>query len=80
MNERLNTDMKAAAQAIQLSEVLTIHGSADKVIPVDDAHRFSEFIKPHSLSIIDDADHNYTNPALAQAMIQKVANFLTSGL
>jgi len=80
MAERMNTDMEAAAQKIKLSEVLTIHGTADQVIPVEDSQRFSECINPHSLFTVDDADHNYTNPVHAQAMIQKITNFFTSGL
>ncbi|CAD7695713.1 unnamed protein product [Ostreobium quekettii] len=80
MAERMNTDMEAAARKIKLSEVLTVHGTADQVIPVEDSQRFSECIKPHSLFTIDDANHNFANPVHAQAMIQKITNFFTSGL
>ena len=41
--------------------VLTIHGSSDKIIPVQDAHEFAKIIPNHKLHIIDGADHAYNN-------------------
>lgn len=41
--------------------VLTIHGSADEVIPVEDAHEFAKIIPNHQLQIIQGADHCYTS-------------------
>ncbi|GMH45363.1 hypothetical protein BSKO_13320 [Bryopsis sp. KO-2023] len=80
MEERVNTDMKLAAERIKVSEVLTIHGTEDRVIPFEDAKRFAEFIRPHMLAPIEKADHNFTNTAASQAMIQKLTAFFTSGL
>ncbi|MCI27166.1 alpha/beta-hydrolases superfamily protein, partial [Trifolium medium] len=41
--------------------VLTIQGSSDEIIPVQDAHEFAKIIPNHKLHIIEGADHAYTN-------------------
>ena len=41
--------------------VLTIHGSADEIIPVEDALEFTKIIPNHKLHIIEGADHCYTS-------------------
>ncbi|KAK8553328.1 hypothetical protein V6N13_062136 [Hibiscus sabdariffa] len=52
--------------------VLTIHGSADKMNPVDDALEFAEVIRNHQLHIIEGADHRYTShqTELASAVVK----------
>lgn len=80
LEERLNTNMQEAAEKIKVSEVMTIHGTKDKVIPFEDAKQFALFIKPHVLAQIEDADHNFTETAAANSMTQKLVNFLTSGI
>lgn len=80
MEERLNTNMQEAAEKIKVSEVLTIHGTKDQVIPCEDAKHFAQFIMPHVLAQIEGADHNFTEAAASNAMIHKLVNFLTSGV
>lgn len=75
MDERLAVDMAAAAREVS-SEVLTIHGSADKTIPVGDAYKFDEVIRRHSLFVVDGADHNFRSQEHAQRMIDKVVEYL----
>lgn len=41
--------------------VLTVHGSADQIISVEDASEFAKIIPNHKLHIIEGADHSYTN-------------------
>ncbi len=41
-------------------KVLTVHGSADKIVPVEDALEFSKFIDNHRLHIIEGAEHGYS--------------------
>lgn len=41
--------------------VLTVHGSADEIIPVEDALEFAKIIPNHKLHIVEGADHNYTS-------------------
>lgn len=40
--------------------MLTIHGSADEVIPVEDGKAFAKIIPNHKLHIIEGADHCYS--------------------
>ncbi|KAK6944808.1 Serine aminopeptidase, S33, partial [Dillenia turbinata] len=60
--DRLNTNMHEACLKIDgKCRVLTIHGSADEVIPVEDALTFSKIIPNHKLHIVEGADHCYTS-------------------
>ncbi|KAF3447539.1 hypothetical protein FNV43_RR12725 [Rhamnella rubrinervis] len=59
--DRLTTDTRAACLSIhQNCRVLTVHGSMDKIVPVEDAFEFDKFIPNHKLCIIVGADHEYT--------------------
>lgn len=40
---------------------MTIHGSKDKIVPVEDATEFAKFIPNHKLHVIEGADHEYTS-------------------
>ncbi|CAI0387320.1 unnamed protein product [Linum tenue] len=58
--DRINTDMHKACQQIdQDCSVLTIHGSADTIVPAGDASEFAKVIPNHKLHIIEGADHGY---------------------
>ncbi|XP_076889203.1 putative uncharacterized protein YDL057W isoform X1 [Bidens hawaiensis] len=60
--ERLNTNMHEAGLKVdQDCKVLTVHGSVDEIIPVEDALEFAKIIPNHELRIIEGADHCYTN-------------------
>ncbi|CAO2179480.1 unnamed protein product [Urochloa humidicola] len=60
--ERLNTDMHAASLSISKEcRFFTIHGSADKIIPVEDAYEFARLIPNHKLHVIKRANHGYTS-------------------
>ncbi|KAG5595858.1 hypothetical protein H5410_037090 [Solanum commersonii] len=43
------------------NRVLTVHGSADEIIPVEDALEFDKIIPNHKLHIIEGANHCYTS-------------------
>uniref|UniRef100_A0A7C9DAD5 Feruloyl esterase n=1 Tax=Opuntia streptacantha TaxID=393608 RepID=A0A7C9DAD5_OPUST len=59
--DRLNIDMHEACLKIDKEcRVFTVHGSADEVIPVEDAYQFSKIIRNHKLHIIEGANHCYT--------------------
>ncbi|KFK27517.1 hypothetical protein AALP_AA8G393500 [Arabis alpina] len=61
LTERLNTDMHEACLKIDKEcRVLTVHGSDDEVIPVEDAKEFAKIIPNHKLEIVEGADHCYT--------------------
>ncbi|XP_052199045.1 uncharacterized protein LOC127806083 isoform X2 [Diospyros lotus] len=60
--DRLNTNMHEACLQIDKNcRVLTVHGSADEIIPVEDALAFAEIIPNHKLHIVDGANHCYTS-------------------
>ncbi|KAK1413855.1 hypothetical protein QVD17_29591 [Tagetes erecta] len=60
--ERLNTNMHEAGLKIDPNcRVLSVHGSADEVIPVEDASEFAKIIPNHELRIIEGANHVYSN-------------------
>ncbi|XP_071911116.1 putative uncharacterized protein YDL057W isoform X1 [Coffea arabica] len=62
MMDRLNTNMHEACLVIDKEcRVLTVHGSADEIIPVEDALDFAKIIPNHKLHIIEGADHSYTS-------------------
>lgn len=58
--------------------VLTVHGSKDPIVPVEDALEFAKFISNHKLHIIEGADHEYTSHQDELALI--VLDFLGEDL
>ncbi|GMN53098.1 hypothetical protein TIFTF001_022232 [Ficus carica] len=79
MMERLSTDMHAACLKIDKEcRVLTIHGSADEIIPVEDALEFAKIIPNHKLCIVEGANHRYTSHQAELASI--VVEFIKAAL
>eukprot|EP00250_Pteridium_aquilinum_P018150 c23969_g3_i1 orf=154-930(+) len=59
--ERLNCDLRKAAQAIPKDiRVLSVHGSEDEAVSVDNAYECDKIIANHTLRIVDGADHMYS--------------------
>lgn len=46
---------------LNLYRVLTVHGSVDEIIPMEDALEFDKIIPNHKLHIIEGANHSYTS-------------------
>eukprot|EP00201_Polytomella_parva_P016260 CAMPEP_0175054532 /NCGR_PEP_ID=MMETSP0052_2-20121109/9557_1 /TAXON_ID=51329 ORGANISM="Polytomella parva, Strain SAG 63-3" /NCGR_SAMPLE_ID=MMETSP0052_2 /ASSEMBLY_ACC=CAM_ASM_000194 /LENGTH=272 /DNA_ID=CAMNT_0016319237 /DNA_START=108 /DNA_END=926 /DNA_ORIENTATION=+ len=80
LEERMKLDMPAEARRISISEVLTIHGSQDRVVKLADAQGFARIIPSHSLVVVDGADHNFRTPAHADVLVRKVVDFLSNGI
>lgn len=79
VKERLNTDMKLAVSSIPGDcQVLTVHGSADETVSAGEAKDFDSLISNHTLQILDDADHGYSQHQRALASI--VIKFIKDGL
>ncbi|KAF5184022.1 alpha/beta-Hydrolases superfamily protein [Thalictrum thalictroides] len=77
--ERLGTDMHAACLSIDnANRVLTVHGSSDEAIPVEDAFEFAKIIPNHKLRVIEGADHGYSNHQSELAEV--VLNFIKASL
>ena len=58
--------------------VVTIHGTADEVIPVEDALEFAKIIPNHKLHLIEGANHSYTSHQAELASV--VLNFIKAAL
>lgn len=56
--------------------VFTVHGSADEIIPVEDALEIAKLIPSHKLHIIEGANHCYTEHQ--EELAKTVVDFLTS--
>lgn len=78
VKERVETDMEEAASRIKYTQVFTIHGAADEVIPIADAHAFDRCIKQHYLRVLPGANHNYTDPDHAQLLVQQVVQWVAA--
>lgn len=77
LEERLSLDMAAAAAAVKHVKVLTIHGTADKVIPVEDGRKFAATLQGNRIVEVEGADHNFTGSSThLQQLIAAVLNFL----
>lgn len=62
MMERLNINVHEACLSIDAScRVLTVHGSADEIIPVGDGKEFAKILPNHQLKIIEGANHGYSS-------------------
>ncbi|XP_042506421.1 uncharacterized protein YfhR-like isoform X1 [Macadamia integrifolia] len=77
--DRLNIDMRAACLSIPKDcRVLTVHGSKDQIIPVEDALEFAKVIPNHKLHIVEGADHGYT--AHQADLTSIVLEFIKAGI
>jgi pimeloyl-ACP methyl ester carboxylesterase len=77
LDERLNLDMAAAAASIKHSKVLTIHGTADSVIPIDDGRQMAASIAGSRLVEVEGADHNFrASDDVLQQLVSAVLGFL----
>uniref|UniRef100_A0A2N9EP89 Serine aminopeptidase S33 domain-containing protein n=1 Tax=Fagus sylvatica TaxID=28930 RepID=A0A2N9EP89_FAGSY len=77
--ERLSTNMhEACLQIDKECRVLTVHGSADEVIPVQDALEFAKIMPNHKLHVVEGADHGYTS--YQAELVPVVLNFIKSAL
>eukprot|EP00270_Netrium_digitus_P020084 TRINITY_DN8149_c0_g1_i3.p3 TRINITY_DN8149_c0_g1~~TRINITY_DN8149_c0_g1_i3.p3 ORF type:complete len:127 (+),score=27.36 TRINITY_DN8149_c0_g1_i3:397-777(+) len=78
IQERLRISMREQASSVPPScRVLTIHGSADQTIPVEDALQFDQVTWNHQLQVLEGANHNFNKHKSELAAI--VTDFLTGG-
>lgn len=76
--DRLNINMLEEVKKIQEEcRVLTVHGTEDETIPVQDAYEFAKIIPNHKLHIINGANHCYTShqAELASAVVDFITSF-----
>lgn len=75
IDERANAS-SAFVSKIRASHVLTIHGSADTTVDVENAKRYDESISKHTLQIIEGADHNFNGLKHINAIVGSVVGFV----
>ena len=74
---RLSLDMQAAVAKIKHSKILTIHGTGDTVIPVEDGQEYAKLLPGSDLVVVDGADHNFrSEPEHAEKLIQVVVDYM----
>ncbi|KAF5192751.1 Alpha/beta-Hydrolases superfamily protein [Thalictrum thalictroides] len=62
MVDRLTTDVGPACLLIDNKcRVLTVHGSADEIVPTEDALKFDKKIPNHKVQLIEGANHYFTS-------------------
>ena len=76
ITNRNNYDISTAAEAIQYSRVLTIHGDSDSKVPVENAFKFDLVIRNHTLRIIEGADHNFNGLRFVKSIVSMITDFL----
>ncbi|KAE8666879.1 Detected protein of confused Function [Hibiscus syriacus] len=77
--DHITMDMREPCRNIdQECRVLTVHGSADDMVPVEDASEFGEIIPNHQFQIIDGGDHGFTSHQTE--LSQVVVKFIKAAL
>ncbi|KAL4180578.1 hypothetical protein AMTRI_Chr13g92760 [Amborella trichopoda] len=76
--DRLSTDMHVASPMIDKNcRVLTIHGTKDEIVPVEDALEFDKLIPNHKLHTIEGANHVYSSHG--SELASTVVDFIKAG-
>jgi alpha/beta superfamily hydrolase len=68
--------LQISVNLLSLFSFFTVHGSADEIIPVEDAYEFAKHIPTHKLCVIEGADHCYTSHR--KALSDAVVDFIMS--
>ncbi|PSS15504.1 hypothetical protein CEY00_Acc12995 [Actinidia chinensis var. chinensis] len=77
--EFLNTSMHDACPQIDKKcRVLTVHGSADEIVPVEDSKEFAKIIPNHKLHIVEGSNHIHTSHQAE--LVSVVVPFIKEGL
>lgn len=58
--------------------MLTVHGTLDEMVPVEDAKEFDKNIPNHTLCIVEGADHEFTK--LLSKLNEIVLGFVSTRL
>lgn len=60
--------------------MLTVHGTDDEIIPVEDALEFDKIIPNHTIYILEGADHNYARKSHQAELATVVLEFIKTSL
>ncbi|OEL31733.1 hypothetical protein BAE44_0007248 [Dichanthelium oligosanthes] len=67
-------DLHSVVSYLYQEKFFTIHGSADKIIPVEDAYEFARLIPNHKLHVIKRANHGYTSHRREHPTIEQLTS------
>ena len=77
---RIDLPMEQLATSIPASvELLIVHGTGDTTIPWQESQGCAELAPRSRLELVQDADHNFTQPGGATDMIAHVVAFAREG-
>jgi dipeptidyl aminopeptidase/acylaminoacyl peptidase len=83
--QRINVSLLHDLEKINVPEaakkidcpVLILHGDRDEVVPVEEAHELYGYLPgPKKLSILDGADHRFSDPALMDRALSEAVEWL----
>lgn len=76
---RCNLDMEGMARSVDPSvRMLCLHGTGDKTIPVQDSELCADLVPNSQLTVVEDADHNFSSPQAGAKMARRVVDFVLS--
>ena len=80
MQDRLNTDVAAAARSIVHSHVLTLHGTADRTIFITDGFAVTDAVKSSTMRVFEGADHGFSKhgPQVIATVVEHVQQHVES--
>ena len=71
-------DVEAYARGSTVSKILTIHGNEDRMVSIENAHKFSKIRRHenHELHIVDGGDHNFNGPGRVEEIVTCISKFV----
>ena len=78
LQERVDTDVPAAAKKIRHSHILTLHGTADSTMPISNGYAVTEAVRNSSIRVFEGADHGFSKhgPEVVAAVVEHVQRHL----
>ena len=78
LQERVDTDVPAAAKTIRHSHILTLHGTADKTMPITNGYAVTDAVENSSMRVFEGADHVFSKhgPEVVAAVVEHVQQHL----
>lgn len=78
--DAMTRNMREIATTIAIPAII-VHGSADTNVPLSQSQELSRWLLgPVTFEIIDGADHQYTNPAHFDHMVQRIVDWFAQQL
>ncbi len=78
LQERVDTDVPAAAKTIRHSHILTLHGTTDSTMPISNGYAVRDAVKNSNMRVFEGADHGFSKhgPEVVAAIVEHVQQHL----